>query len=181
MLGSRLVRRSRPYQSAHGKAGYIDPAGEWAIAPTFEKTKSFFGELAVVQTSDAPAYIRTDGKIVWRFEPHAIVPRHPCFFEISRRHKGSPLGAQAGQKMWQRSLDSSSRSALEQTPSRRTMSTFANTVSLFTRAVEGTLRPARLPVRKDEVEHRIPQLRRNRRSYKILVTGINQNQRGANL
>lgn len=63
-----------------GQSGYINATGAWAISPTFENTKPFFGELAVVKIGDAPAYIRTDGKIVWQFEPHAIVPRPPVPF-----------------------------------------------------------------------------------------------------
>jgi hypothetical protein len=63
-----------------GLGGYINHTGAWAIPPTFKKTKPFFGELAVVRIGEVPAYIRTDGKTVWHFEPQAIVPRPPVPF-----------------------------------------------------------------------------------------------------
>ncbi len=50
--------------------------------------------------------------------------------------------AQAGQKMRQRSMESISPSGFEQTPRLRRMSVLANVVSLCTRTVEGTFRPA---------------------------------------
>jgi hypothetical protein len=60
-----------------GKVGFVDASGSWAIKPVYDKAKPFWGELAVVQVTHTPAYIRADGQIVWEFQPHAIVPRSP--------------------------------------------------------------------------------------------------------
>jgi hypothetical protein len=60
-----------------GLTGYINPTGSWAIEPTFHAAKAFCGDLAVVKIENTPAYIQVDGAIVWKFEPHAIVPRPP--------------------------------------------------------------------------------------------------------
>lgn len=61
----------------NGKFGYIDPVGQWAIDPVYGQAKSFFGELALVQVENVPAYIRFDGQLIWEFEPQAIIPRPP--------------------------------------------------------------------------------------------------------
>jgi hypothetical protein len=60
-----------------GKIGFIDASGSWVIQPVYDKAKPFFGDLALVHSSDTPVYIRADGQLVWKFEPHAIVPRPP--------------------------------------------------------------------------------------------------------
>lgn len=60
-----------------GKCGYVNATGDWVIAPVYDKAKPFFGDLASVQVGNAPAYLRVDGRLVWQFEPHAIVPRPP--------------------------------------------------------------------------------------------------------
>jgi hypothetical protein len=61
-----------------GLAGFIKPDGHWAIDPIFDAAKAFYGDLAIVRVGDAPAYVRVDGTIVWKFEPHVIVPRPPA-------------------------------------------------------------------------------------------------------
>ena len=64
-----------------GKAGFVSPSGKWVIEPHFDKTLSFFGDLAVVKLGKTYSYIQRDGQIVWMSQPGASLqyPPHSLF------------------------------------------------------------------------------------------------------
>ncbi|MFN7650910.1 MAG: WG repeat-containing protein [Acidobacteriota bacterium] len=43
--------------SLNGKAGFVSPEGEWVVAPRFDRSHRFVGDLAVVQTGDKYSHV----------------------------------------------------------------------------------------------------------------------------
>jgi hypothetical protein len=64
-----------------GKAGFILVGGNWLIAPNFESSYTFFGDLAVVRKGETYSYVNRSGKLVWTSAPNALtkLPPAPLF------------------------------------------------------------------------------------------------------
>jgi hypothetical protein len=64
--------RQQEQSSGYGKAGFIDPKGEWAIPPQFRDARPFWDDLAAVNTGDSErekwGFIDRSGKLI--VEPH---------------------------------------------------------------------------------------------------------------
>jgi hypothetical protein len=63
------------------RAGFISPLGKWMIAPEFDQSLSFFGNLAAVKHGETYSYIHRGGTIEWSSEPGASIqyPPRPLF------------------------------------------------------------------------------------------------------
>ncbi len=72
-----LAAASLPYRDGDGgRAGYIDPAGKWAIAPTYDTTNDFVGALAMVASRGAYMFIDRKGSVLKRMPGEVRITLH---------------------------------------------------------------------------------------------------------